>query len=229
MYTLYYAPDNASMIIRLALDEAGLPYRTQLLDRQIHEQDGADYRKLNPSGLIPTLITPHGPISETAACLLWLADTHPEANLAPPHGTPLRVGFLKWLFFLSNTGHADLIQILYPARYAAPEGMAGHAALLRARMTQHYALLNEAATTVPELFAPPSMLTLYIMALLRWSVLYPCDAGRWFDIRDYPALHALALLQEPRAATQIAITAEGLGQTPFSNPQVPAPPEGSAT
>ena len=33
MYTLHYAPDNASLIIRLVLDGAGLPYRTALVDR----------------------------------------------------------------------------------------------------------------------------------------------------------------------------------------------------
>ncbi len=33
MYTLHYAPDNASLIIRLVLDGAGIPYRTALVNR----------------------------------------------------------------------------------------------------------------------------------------------------------------------------------------------------
>ena len=41
MYVLHYAPDNASLIVRLALEEMGLPYRTVLVDRARREQDGA--------------------------------------------------------------------------------------------------------------------------------------------------------------------------------------------
>ena len=33
MYTLHFAPDNASLIVRLVLDGAGIPYRTALVDR----------------------------------------------------------------------------------------------------------------------------------------------------------------------------------------------------
>ena len=34
---------------------------------------------------------------ETAAICLHLVDTHPEAGLAPPLGTPERAHFYKWL------------------------------------------------------------------------------------------------------------------------------------
>ena len=66
-YVLHYAPDNASLIIRMALDHRGLPYRTQLVDRASQEQSSAAYRALNPNGLIPTLETPQGPLFETGA------------------------------------------------------------------------------------------------------------------------------------------------------------------
>ena len=138
MYVLHYAPDNASLIVRLALEEAGLPYRSALVDRAARAQDSAAYRALNPTGLIPTLATPQGPISETAAILLWLSEAHPEAGLAPRPGSPLRLPFLKWLFFLSNTAHADLRQVFYPTKYVAPDAISGHAALAHARMWQHF-------------------------------------------------------------------------------------------
>ena len=37
-YVLHFAPDNASLIVRLALEEMGLPYRAQLVDRRLSEQ-----------------------------------------------------------------------------------------------------------------------------------------------------------------------------------------------
>ena len=100
-YRLHYAPDNASLVIRLVLEEMALPYETTLVDRARKEQEGAAYRALNPNGLIPVLVTPQGPIFETAAILLWLADTH--GRMAPRSDSPERAAFLKWLFFLSNT------------------------------------------------------------------------------------------------------------------------------
>lgn len=228
MYILHYAPDNASLILRLVMEDAGLPYKTQLVDRATRAQDSAAYRALNPSGLIPTLVTAAGPLSETAACLLWLAEAHPAANLAPPLGHPDRTPFLKWLFFLSNTAHADLRQLFYPDQYVGPEGARSHTENLTARMVRHFTLLNQAATDHPTLFAAPCVLAYYTATLMRWPMLYPKTAQRWFKITDFPALHAMATALEARPATLATIRAEGLGPTPFTAPHYPRPPEGSA-
>lgn len=228
MYVLHYAPDNASLIVRLALEEAGLPYRSALVDRAARAQDSAAYRALNPTGLIPTLATPQGPISETAAILLWLSEAHPEAGLAPRPGSPLRLPFLKWLFFLSNTAHADLRQVFYPTKYVAPDAISGHAALAHARMWQHFGLLDQAAAATPALFAAPAVLGAYCAVLMRWSVLYPQNTARWFDAARYPALLAIARQLEIRPAALAAARAEGLGPTPFSAPVPAIPPEGTA-
>lgn len=219
MYVLHYAPDNASLIIRLALLEAGLPFRTALVDRSTRAQDSAAYRRLNPTGLIPVLETDEGPISETGAILLWLADRHPE--LAPQ---AQRGDFLKWLFFLSNTAHADIRHLFYPDLYVGPEGRDGHRARLQARMQTHFGLLDRVADT--PLFAPPSVLALYAAALLRWSVLY--TRPDWFRLADYPALAARAAALEIRPSVAALIAAEGLGPRPFTEPQPCRPPEGSA-
>ena len=72
-YTLHYAPDNASLIIRLALEAQGVAYDTCLVDRAAQGQSAPAYRALNPHGLIPALQTPDGPMFETGAILLWLA------------------------------------------------------------------------------------------------------------------------------------------------------------
>ena len=39
MYVLHYAPDNASLAVRLALEELGVPYRTALVDRAARAQE----------------------------------------------------------------------------------------------------------------------------------------------------------------------------------------------
>jgi glutathione S-transferase len=224
MYTLHYAPDNASLIVRLVLDGAGIPYRTALVDRRTRQQDGQAYRALNPAGLVPTLETPWGPISETGAILLWLTDTH---HLGPAPDHPDRPFFLKWLFFLSNTAHADLRMIFYPHQYAPADGHAALREIISARMLRHFGLIDAAAAQSPHLFAPAKPLGVYAVTLTRWSVLYPDPGPRWFDLAAFPALAALAHGQETRVETPVIARAEGLGSHPFTRPEQPNPPEGS--
>jgi glutathione S-transferase len=224
MYTLHYAPDNASLIVRLVLDGAGIPYRTALVDRRSRQQDSPAYRALNPAGLVPTLETLQGPISETGAILLWLADIH---RLGPGPADADRIAFLKWLFFLSNTAHADLRMIFYPHLYAPADRFAAHHEIISARMLRHFALIDAAASQSSPLFAPAKPLGVYAVTLTRWAALYPEKAPRWFDLAAFPALAALAERQEARVETRTVARAEGLGPHPFTRPEQPAPPEGS--
>jgi glutathione S-transferase len=231
-YRLHYAPDNASLVIRLALEELALPYETVLVDRRARAQDSAAYRALNPGGLIPVLETPDGPLFETAAILLWLADRH--SAMAPAPDSPQRAAFLKWLFFASNTLHADLRMLFYPGTYigAAQPHQTQLQATLRQRLHQHLTSLDHAAAERPAwLGAPlPSVLDCYLACLLRWMALYPADSDRsWFDLAAYPALQRLCAGLESRPAVACAQQAEGLGAHPFTNPTHANPPEGSAT
>lgn len=226
MYTLHYAPDNASLIIRLVLEEAALPYRTALVDRTIRAQDSAAYRAINPAGLIPALETPDGPLFETAAILLWLSDRH---DLGPKPSDPLRGPFLKWLFFISNTVHADLRQLFYPSQYVPADATPGHHALLTARMIRHFMLLDCAAADHPDLFTPPAVLANYLGPLMRWAVLYPAGQAKWFQLADYPHLSSLAASLETRPGAQRSAAAEALGNTPYSAPSYATPTQGSAT
>lgn len=234
MYILHYAPDNASLVARLALGELGLPYRTALVDRAERAQDSAAYRALNPLGLIPVLETPEGPLFETAAILLWLSERH--GGLAPAPGGAARGHFLKWLFYLSNTVHAELRMLFYPDRYVPRQIVAPLHRQLSARLAGHFDQLEGLAVAAgPGGFgalhdgAAPTLIDLYTAVLMRWAVLYPYDGARWFEPARYPALLAVARRVEARPAARAAAEAEGLGPTPFSAPRYPTPKEGSAT
>ncbi len=229
-YRLHYAPDNASLVIRLALEEMGLPYETTLVDRARDAQNGAAYRALNPNGLIPVLETPQGPIFETAAILLWLADAH--AQMAPAPDSPDRAAFLKWLFFASNTLHADLRVLFYAEKYIAADQADTLRAGIRPRLRQHLNLLDALAQEAPDWFCAdhPSALTIYVACMMRWMALYPAQADRsWYQLADTPYLQTILMQLESRPSTRATIGAEGLGVTPFTSPTYANPPEGSAT
>ncbi len=228
-YSLHYAPDNASLVIRLVLEEMSLPYDTVLVDRRQNAQDSAAYRALNPNGLIPVLETDQGPIFETAAILLWLADR--QGKLAPTPDSPDRAAFLKWLFFASNTLHADMRLLFYAEKYIDGIDAEALRAGVRPRLRTHLGVLDALARTDPTWLSPagPSVLSYYIACMMRWLALYPASTDRsWYQLSDTPYLQSILMQLEMRPATRAAIAAEGLGATPFTAPTYANPPEGSA-
>jgi GST-like protein len=58
----------------------------------------------NPMRQIPTLVLPGGEVmTESAAILIYLADAHPTARLAPTlQQEPLRRQFLRWMVYVSS-------------------------------------------------------------------------------------------------------------------------------
>ena len=221
---LHYAPDNASLCVRLALEELGIDYVTALVDRSVKAQRSPAYLAINPNGLIPTLQTPQGPIYETGAILLWLAENRPSA-LFPQIGDPKRAAALTRLFWLSNTLHPALRMLFYPDFYAPnASGELRHQTRIRL-----CALYDQMAADHAHLVATePNLIACYLAPLLRWSAIYGGQTD-WFTLGRWPALLQFAETFETRPAALRAAQAEGLGPTPFSNPTFPNPPEGSAT
>lgn len=225
-YILHYAPDNASVIVRMALDAIGQPFDAVLVDRSRHAQTSPEYLKLNPHGLIPVLQGAAGAMFETGAILLWLNDRH--GGLGPSVTDPARADFLKWLFFVSNTLHPALRMCFYPEKYTGDQAahqLALYQSTSKAIQT-HLGTLDLRASQGPL----PLALQLYLAALLRWCALYPIDRDRsWFALADTPHLHAMCRAVEQMPCTAAAQAAEGLGPNPFTAPVYAAPEKGTAT
>ncbi len=225
---LHYAPDNASLIIRLALEELGLPYETVLVDRSKNAQRSDNYRALNPAGKIPVLETPDGAIFETGAILLWLGDRHQK--LLPPPESEQRGDFLKWMFYASNTVHANLRMTFYPEQYVAADHRTALRVGARQNLISSLDMLERLANEGHPWFAGPqvSVLDLYVVAMLRWMALYPANDTDWFDLKRWPHLLHLTECCEARESASALCRAEGMAPKPFSKPAPPNPPEGSA-
>ncbi|MEX3008712.1 glutathione S-transferase family protein [Hoeflea sp. TYP-13] len=213
MYTLYYAPDNASLVVRIVLEEIGAHYNTWLVDRRSGEQKGEAYRKLNPNGLIPVCIIDDKPVFETAAILLTLADRH--EMLAPAPQSQDRPQFLKWLFFLSNTLHPDLRQLFYPEKFVGPdvELQSVHSRITRDRLRERFQVLENlyAELDGPYLLGnDPSIVDIYAALCLRWPQLYPTETPAAFNPIEYPALLSMMRGLEVRPAFKRSFEAEGI-------------------
>jgi glutathione S-transferase len=123
MLHLQYYPSTASMVPHILLEELGVPYQRVLVDRAVNAHKSPAVPAAQPErpdpcsdagrcGRVRSLV-----LYETAAIVLHLCDTHPDAGLAPPVGSAERAHFYKWLIWLTNTLQATLIVYFYPERW----------------------------------------------------------------------------------------------------------------
>jgi len=83
MLTLYYATDTCALASHIALKDAGADYRLQRIDFATAQQRSDAYLALNPKGRVPALVVPAGILTETPAILAYIAQSYPQAGLAP--------------------------------------------------------------------------------------------------------------------------------------------------
>ena len=212
MPQLHYHPSNASMAPHILLEELGLPFERVLVDRANAAHKSPAYLALNPNGLIPVWVDGDLVLYEAAAICLHLADTHPQAVLAPPLGTPQRAHFYKWLMWATNTLQSTLIVYFYPERWAdTPEA----AAQLRVHAEAKIGgLLDQVDAELARQTGPWflgeafSALDPYMLMLCRWT------RGFGRPARSLPNLGPYLERVLARPATQRAFAAEGLAQ-PF--------------
>jgi glutathione S-transferase len=83
MMKLYYTADTCSLASHIALNDAGADYSTVRISFASEEQGKPEYMPVNPKGRVPALVTDRGILTETPAILAFIAQSFPEARLAP--------------------------------------------------------------------------------------------------------------------------------------------------
>jgi len=82
---LYHAwRSSASRRVRLCLEEKGLRYETREVDMANLEHHSPAYLKINPNGVVPTLVLEDGrALHESGTICEYLDEVHPEPPLRP--------------------------------------------------------------------------------------------------------------------------------------------------
>lgn len=212
MVTLHYHPGNASLAPHMLLREIGVPFELALVDRASQAQKQPAYLKLNPNGRIPVLVDEERGglvLYETAAICLYLAERFPQAQLAPPVGTPARGELYKWLVWMTNTLQARLMHHFYPEQ-ATPE-VAAHAGVKAAAEADVVAMLGQLDTLLashagPWLLGPGfTIADPYAFMLCRWTRGFASKPAR-----DFPHLAPWLARVYARPAVAATFAAEGL-------------------
>ena len=174
MLQLHWYPGTAAMIPHIVLEEMGVPYERVLVDRARDHHKRPEYLKLNPNGLIPVLTDGDLVLYETAAIVLHLCDTHPQAQLAPALATSERAHFYKWLVWCTNTLQATLLAYFYPERWVKEGNAEGAAEVKAAAQARVQPLLDQLDDLLARggpwaLGERYSALDAYVFTLCRWT------------------------------------------------------------
>jgi glutathione S-transferase len=169
------------------LIELGEPHELVKVDIEAGEHRKPDYLKLNPSGVVPTLIVDGVPLGEAAALCMILAERHPQAGFALPVGHAQRAAYISWLFFLSNT-----LQTAYH-NWFYPDQPAGHGAVESVKVSARRRIETslervdrQIAKSGAYLLGDRASAADFVTTMLmRWSRNMPKPATEWPAISDY--------------------------------------------
>jgi len=209
VYELFYYPGNGNMAPHFLLEEIGAPFALKLVDRTRNEHKSAAFLKLNPHGLIPVLVDGETVLTETPAICLYLSDKHPGAALAPPLGTSARGHFYKWLMYLADTVHPDLLIYYYPQRFTCDaNGADAVRQAVENRLIGMFQYIDDQLShTGPYLMGEHfSLVDYYLLMLARWA------RGLKTPPRQMPHLARMLDLVCARPAAQRVIATEGLAE-----------------
>ena len=159
------------MAPQILLEEVGADYRRVIIDTEKGEEMEADYLAVNPRGQIPALLLPDGSLlTESAAIVLHIADSHPDSDLLPSPGSVERAQVYRWLFYsVANIYESDL-RLYYSERFATDAHcVASIKNKAREDMDSAWELLEQQLGNGPYLLGDQySVIDPYLLMLVYW-------------------------------------------------------------
>ncbi|WP_333696738.1 glutathione transferase GstA [Phaeobacter italicus] len=201
---LYYKPGACPMASHIALYETGRPFEIEAVDTAAgRTEGGADYRAINPKGYVPALgLEDGGILTEGPAILQYIADSHPEAELAPAAGTLARARMQEQLNWIGTELHKAFGPLFRngtseAGKDAARIAVAGKFDLIEAQLADGREWLVEDKFSVADA---------YLFVVSNWANFTGIDLSGW------PNLAAFVSRSANRPSAQAAMRAEGLIQ-----------------
>ena len=105
---LYYSPGACSLSDHIVLEWIGKPYEAIRFSRE--ERQSPEYLAINPAGAVPALALDGWVLTQNAAILNYLADSHPEAGLGGDGSAQSRAEVNRWL----AVANADIHPAFHP-------------------------------------------------------------------------------------------------------------------
>lgn len=202
MLTLYYSPGACAMASHSALEEAGADFALEKIDLKKGEQRTPEYLAVNPAGSTPALKTDKGVVTQNAAILTFVAETFPNAGLAPVDDPFEMARFNAFNGFLGSGLHPALGKVLFshPPLQGETKDQALAQALAKLDLAEQH--LVEGPWVFGERW---TLADDYLMVFERWA-----RQARLLDPVRYPKLNAHLDKVQARPAVARMLKSEGL-------------------
>lgn len=137
-----YSRSGNTRKVRLCLAELGVHCELVVVDLSAGDQRSPDYLRLNPNGMVPTLVDGNLVLWESSAILLYLAEKFPHGGLLP-QALDERARAYKWLIWQPAAFNPPRQRLV--AEMAKPEAAqdAQAIAALRATIDRNLEILAE--------------------------------------------------------------------------------------
>ena len=172
-YTVYGAAGSGSVPVEAALTLIGAPFERVKAVTWEGDAERDKVAVVNPMRQIPAVVAPDGEVmTESAAILIWLAERHPEARLAPLPGDPKRGQFLRWMTFVPAAVYSMYWVRDVPSRLAGDDPEAQQTILNRTaeRIADCWAAMESQIEPGRFLLGDAvSVLDLYVAVASRWT------------------------------------------------------------
>ncbi len=198
-FTLYGAAGSGSVPVEAAMTLIGLDYRVIEAVTWEDETERDKVAAVNPMRQIPALVLPGGEtLTESAAILIWLADSYPQARLGPSIDDPRRAQFLRWMSFIPAAIYSMFWVRDVPSRLVGDDATAQEQIRQRTaeRIADCWRVMDSQITPGRFLLGDElSVLDLYVAVASRWSprrARFYAEAPRMAEVvrrvDDLPAL-----------------------------------------
>ncbi|HBS63309.1 MULTISPECIES: glutathione S-transferase N-terminal domain-containing protein [Stenotrophomonas] len=200
---LYSKPGACSTADHIALQWTGQPYDVELLTKETLKAPA--FLAINPAGSVPAVVDGDFVLTQNAAIMGYIADTHPQAGLAGDGSARQRAEATRWLSFVNSDLHPAFSPLFGPGNYIGDESQYD---AIRAAAHKRLRGLFERANTQLEgrqwlagfrSFADP-----YFYITLRWA------AGAKVDLTGLDNIAAFKQRMDADPGVQAALKAEGL-------------------
>jgi glutathione S-transferase len=208
---LYFAPDTCARVPMIALEEAGHPFRTELIAFMRGDHRSAGYLALNPKAKVPTLVVDGRVLTENVAILTWLAARFPQAKLLPECKDAVeRAQVIADLAFCASGLHPIVTRLRIPQYFCdAAEGISRVFSMAEAAMRPNFALIDRRLANNEWWYGEQwSMMDAYI----NW--VWFRVTGTAFDAGAYPnfARHDACIRRRPSVQRALHRNSEAAAQ-----------------
>ncbi len=200
----FYGPKTCALASRIALEEAGADYEPVRIDFATAEQTKPAYLAVNPKGRVPALVTDRGVLTENVAILAFVAQSHPEKNLAPLDDPFAFAEMQAFNSYLSSTVHVNHAHKHRGARWATEESsFLDMRAKVPETMSASFTLIERDFLKGPWVMGEAySVADAYLYTVSRWL------EGDGVDVNRFPKVASHMKAMEQRPAVKAALAGE---------------------